>query len=133
MQSQFLSILISMLVDVVSCHIEHSAQSSQLVGVITQLQHIILYEVEHVLVVNIEVQVEEEWVVEDRRNDVLNDAVGAVNDWNQSALVDSREQNAFAEYSATVRNSRSTDGWAVEVGWPRNDFEIWERFVDLKL
>lgn len=79
-QPQFLSILISVLVDVVRCDVEHSAEPSQLIGVIAQLHHVVFHKVEHILVVDVKVQVEEERVVEDGRDDVLDDAVGAVDD-----------------------------------------------------
>lgn len=59
-QPQFFAVLIAMLVDVVSGDIEHSAESQQLVFVVAQFQQIILYKVEHVLVVNVEVEIEEE-------------------------------------------------------------------------
>lgn len=64
MQSQFLSVFVAMLIDVVSCDVEHASESSQLVGVVAELHHVIFNEVEHILIVDVEVQVEEERVVE---------------------------------------------------------------------
>lgn len=63
-QSQLLSVLVAVLVDVVSCDVEHATESSQFVGVVAELHHVIFNEVEHILIVNVEMQVEEERVVE---------------------------------------------------------------------
>lgn len=64
MQSQFFSVLVAMLIDVVSCDVEHTTESSQFIGVVAELHHVIFNEVEHILIVDVEVQVEEERVVE---------------------------------------------------------------------
>lgn len=71
---------------------------------------------------NIEVEIKEVRVIKDRRDDILNDAVRAVNDRNKSSIVDSREENAFTEDSFTVGDARSKDRDVIE------DVSFWNNF-----
>ena len=74
-KSKLFSVLVSMLVDVVRCDVEHAAKSTQFVGVVTKFHHVVLHEIEDVLIVDVEVEIEEVRAVKHRRHDVLNDAV----------------------------------------------------------
>ena len=64
-----------MLINIVRCNIKHAAKSSQLIRVIAQLHHIVFNEIKDILIVNVKVQVQKVGIVENRRNDILNDTI----------------------------------------------------------
>ena len=81
---------------------------------------------------NVEVKVEEEWIVEDWRDNVLHYTVWAVNDRDECTSVDAWEENTFTKDATTICDSWLCDWNVVEEKGAWDDFDIWEWFVDLK-
>jgi uncharacterized membrane protein YdcZ (DUF606 family) len=83
--------------DLVRRHVEEAAQSFQFLLVVAHFERVVLDEVEHGLVVVAEAHVQKVRVVEDGRDDVLDDHVDALDDADERATRDARDHDAFAE------------------------------------
>lgn len=114
-------------------YIEHPSQAFQLFQVVAYLQDVVLDEVEDVLVVDAEVELQEEGVVEDGRNDVLHDAVDAFHDADERPAVDAGYEDALAENGFAVGHARKEItrlGFHFEERF-RHEAEVGEFFVYL--
>lgn len=99
------SYLRTLVVSLILRNVELPGQPSQLLHIIANLQGVVFYKVEDILVVDAEVNVQEVGVIEDCCDDVFDDAVRSVGDADEGLAIDSGYEDAFAEDSAFVGHS----------------------------